>query len=378
MNAFELKVKQFHLDTIIPMQKTRLYEEHLSLGAKMVSYSGFLMPVEYSGITAEHMAVRHSAGMFDVSHMGEFWVKGPGAFAFLQKITSNNVAKLSPGKAQYSCFPNGKGGIVDDLLVYQYSEEKYLLVVNAGNIKKDWDWCVQNNDEGAELENASDRMSLLAVQGPYAAAILQNLTPVILADIPSFSFVTGTLAGIDQVMISHTGYTGAGGFELYVNNEDAPVLWRKILEAGRSDGLIPAGLGARDTLRLEMGFCLYGNDIDESTSPIEAGLGWITSFKDNKVFIDKERLWNQKQAGVERQLKGFVLQEKGIPRNGYDIVDANGHTIGKVTSGTMSPVLKRGIGLGYVSENHWKSGSEIFIRIRNKDIRAQIVRPPFI
>jgi aminomethyltransferase len=360
------------------MQKTALYDEHLSLGAKMVSFAGFLMPVEYGGITSEHMTVRQSAGMFDVSHMGEFWIKGPNAFRFLQKITSNTIAKLQPGKAQYTCFPNGKGGIVDDLLVYQYSDEKFLLVVNAGNIRKDWEWCVQNNKEGAELENASEQMSLLAVQGPEAMAILQKLTPVNLSEIDSYSFVTGELAGIDQVIISHTGYTGAGGFELYVNNEDAPDLWRKILAAGLPCGLVPAGLGARDTLRLEMGFCLYGNDIDDTTSPIEAGLGWITSFDENKPFIDRERLISQKQMGVNRRLKGFILHEKGIPRKGYDIVDASGEIIGKVTSGTMSPVLKRGIGLGYVSKNFWAPGSDIFIRIRNKDLRAQIVRLPFI
>jgi aminomethyltransferase len=360
------------------MRKTILYDQHLALGAKMVTYAGYLMPVEYSGITSEHMAVRHAAGIFDVSHMGEFWIKGPNALAFLQKITSNNVTKLKPGKVQYACLPNGKGGIVDDLLVYQYSYEKYLLVVNAANIDKDWKWCIENNQEGAELENASDRMSLLAVQGPNAEAILQKLTTVVLSDIPSYAFVTGALGGVEEVIISHTGYTGAGGFELYVNNEHTQILWRKILETGSPFGLVPTGLGARDTLRLEMGFCLYGNDIDDSTSPIEAGLGWITHFDDNKYFIDKERLLKQKQEGVKRKLKGFVLQEKGIPRHGYSIVDENGSTIGTVTSGTMSPVIKQGIGLGYVPENYWKPGSEVFIRIRNKDIRAQIVKLPFI
>jgi aminomethyltransferase len=360
------------------MRKTILYDHHLTLGAKMVAYAGYLMPVEYSGITSEHMAVRHVAGIFDVSHMGEFWVKGPKAFDFLQKVTSNNLAKLIPGKAQYACFPNGHGGIVDDLLVYQYSDEKYLLVVNAANIEKDWNWCVENNQEGAELDDASNRMSLLAVQGPRAESILQKLTAVVLSDLPSYSFVTGALGGIEEVMISHTGYTGAGGFELYVNNKDAPLLWRSILEVGSPLGLLPAGLGARDTLRLEMGFCLYGNDIDDTTSPIEAGLEWITHLDDNKDFIDKERLMKQKQDGVARLLKGFVMQEKGIPRHGYPIVDGNGHTIGTVTSGTMSPIIKQGIGLGYVSENYWKQGAEIFIRIRNKDIRAEIVKPPFI
>jgi aminomethyltransferase len=360
------------------MRKTILYDHHLTLGAKMVAYAGYLMPVEYSGITSEHMAVRHAAGIFDVSHMGEFWVNGPKAFDFLQKVTSNNLAKLKPGKAQYACFPNGQGGIVDDLLVYQYSDEKYLLVVNAANIEKDWKWCVENNQEGAELEDASNRMSLLAVQGPRAESILQKLTAVELSDLPSYSFVTGALGGIEEVMISHTGYTGAGGFELYVNNQDAPLLWRSIMEAGSPLGLLPAGLGARDTLRLEMGFCLYGNDIDDTTSPIEAGLGWITHFDDNKDFIDKERLMKQKKDGVSRQLKGFVMQEKGIPRHGYPIVDGNGDTIGTVTSGTMSPIIKQGIGLGYVSENYWKQGAEVFIRIRNKDIRAEIVKPPFI
>jgi aminomethyltransferase len=344
----------------------------------MVPFAGFEMPVEYTGITAEHMAVRQSAGLFDVSHMGEFWVKGPNALKFLQRITSNDVSQLSPGKIQYACFPNGKGGIVDDLLVYCYEENKYLLVVNAGNIDKDWDWCVQNNHEVAELENASDKISQLAIQGPKATAILQRMTDVDLSSIPYYSFKTGSFAGVKEVIISNTGYTGAGGFELYMNNNEAVALWNAILKEGALDGLIPVGLGARDTLRLEMGYCLYGNDIDDTTSPLEAGLGWITKLIDDKDLIDKDLLLKQKHEGVTRKLKSFVLDEKGIPRHGYDIVDKTGAIIGQVTSGTMSPVLKQGIGMGYINMEHLKNESTIFIRIRNRDLRAHIVKTPFI
>jgi len=360
------------------MQKTILYDEHIDLGAKMVSFADFLMPVEYSGITSEHLAVRSSAGLFDVSHMGEIWVKGPKAFDFLQRLTSNDISKLFPGKVQYTCLPNGKGGIVDDLLVYQYSEEKYLLVVNAANIKKDWNWCVDNNKEGAELENASDKISLLAVQGPKAEEILQKITSVDLSKVKPYTFITDSIGGVNQVIISHTGYTGAGGFELYVNNEHAQSLWRNILSVGKPFGLKPAGLGARDTLRLEMGLCLYGNDIDDTTSPIEAGLGWITCFNDDKVFIDKEFLAEQKRVGVNRRLKAFIMQSRAIPRKGYDIVDKNGSIIGYVTSGTMSPVIKQGIGLGYISKGYWDIGSEVFIRIRNNDVSAKVTKLPFI
>jgi aminomethyltransferase len=360
------------------MKKTILNSNHHALGAKMVPFAGFEMPVEYTGITAEHMAVRQSAGLFDVSHMGEFWVKGPNALKFLQRITSNDVSQLSPGKIQYACFPNGKGGIVDDLLVYCYEENKYLLVVNAGNIDKDWDWCVQNNHEVAELENASDKISQLAIQGPKATAILQRMTDVDLSSIPYYSFKTGSFAGVKEVIISNTGYTGAGGFELYMNNNEAVALWNAILKEGALDGLIPVGLGARDTLRLEMGYCLYGNDIDDTTSPLEAGLGWITKLIDDKDLIDKDLLLKQKHEGVTRKLKSFVLDEKGIPRHGYDIVDKTGAIIGQVTSGTMSPVLKQGIGMGYINMEHLKNESTIFIRIRNRDLRAHIVKTPFI
>lgn len=360
------------------MKKTVLFERHIQLGAKMVPFAGFQMPVEYSGINVEHMAVREAAAVFDVSHMGEFWITGKSAFDLLTRICSNDVSRLETGKVQYTCLPNGQGGIVDDLLIYKFGDEKYLAVVNAGNIEKDWSWFVKNNSMDAALVNASSDFALLAVQGPKAAAILQKICDLNLASIASYSFAIGTVAGVKDVIVSNTGYTGAGGFELYVNTDKAVQVWDRILEIGKGEGLIPAGLGARDTLRLEMGFCLYGNDIDDTTSPLEAGLGWITSFVDHKDFIDRERLQNQKTAGIKRALKGFVLQERGIPRHGYEIVNANGELIGKVTSGTMSPVLKQGIGLGYISREYWKAGTEIFIRIRNKDLKALVTKPPFI
>jgi aminomethyltransferase len=360
------------------MQKTVFNQVHKQLGAKMVPFAGFEMPVEYSGINNEHLAVRNAAGMFDVSHMGEFWVKGPKALAFLQKITTNNVEALKIGKIQYTCMPNGKGGIVDDLLVYHYEEQKYMMVVNGANIAKDWDWCVSQNTMGAELENASETISLLAIQGPHAMDILQQLTDVELDKVPYYSFVAGSFAGKDQVIISNTGYTGAGGFELYMFNEDGPDIWKAIMEAGAPKGLVPTGLGARDTLRLEMGFCLYGNDIDDTTSPIEAGLGWITKFVEGKDFVDRPVLEKQKQEGVERKLKAFVLEERGIPRHGYEIVNSQGDVIGLVTSGTMSPVLKQGIGMGYVKSDFAKTDGEIFIRVRNRDLKARIVKTPFI
>ena len=361
------------------MKKTELNKEHISLGAKMVPFAGYEMPVEYSGITNEHLAVRNSAGMFDVSHMGEFWVKGPKALNFLQKITSNDVSLLTPGKIQYTCFPNGKGGIVDDLLLYRYDEEKYLLVVNASNIEKDWNWCVKNNTEGAILENASDDISQLAIQGPKAVQILQKLTSIDLSAIQYYNFVTGDFAGVNDVIISNTGYTGAGGFELYIYNKDVVKIWQAIMEAGKDDNLVPVGLGARDTLRLEMGFCLYGNDIDDTTSPIEAGLGWITKFTEGKNFIDCDLLMKQKTEGVSRRLKGFILEEKGIPRHDYEIVDREGNIIGRVTSGTMSPVLQQGIGMGYINSDFLKKKDDnIAIRIRNRDLKAKIVKTPFI
>jgi aminomethyltransferase len=359
------------------MKQTVFYEKHKVLGARIVPFAGFEMPVEYTGVIDEHVTVRNGVGMFDVSHMGEFWVKGPKALDLIQKITTNDASKLMVGKAQYSCLPNGKGGIVDDLLVYKYEEDKYFLVVNASNIEKDWEWINSQNTMGAELENASDRMSQLAVQGPLAIRVLQKLTPVNLSEIPYYGFTTGFFAGISNVIISATGYTGAGGFELYFYNNVGDKVWDDIMEAGNEFGIKPIGLAARDTLRLEMGFALYGNDIDDSTSPIEAGLGWITKFVDGKNFIDRELLLNQKNQGVERKLAGFEMLEKAIPRHGYTIVDEEGNDIGVVTSGTMSPSLKIGIGMGYVKTRYSEPGSEISISIRNKNLKAKIVKFPF-
>lgn len=359
------------------MKTTPFTDVHISLGAKMHEFAGFNMPIEYSGILDEHLTVCNGVGVFDVSHMGEFWVKGPQALKFIQDITSNDASTLVVGKAQYTCFPNDRGGIVDDLLVYHYEPEKYLLVVNAGNIEKDWDWCVKHNAVGAELENASDKTGQLAVQGPKALEVLQRLTPVDLSSIPYYSFVTGEFAGCKQVIISNTGYTGAGGFELYFYTSDAMKIWNAVFEAGKSEGIKPIGLGARDTLRLEMGFCLYGNDLDDTTSPIEAGLGWITKFVDGKDFPSRAELEKQKEEGVTRKLCAFEFMEKGIPRHGYEIVDGNNHPIGVVTSGTMSPVLKKGIGMGYVKPEWAKPGTEIFIQVRNKALKAQVVKPPF-
>ena len=309
--------------------------------------------------------------------MGEFWVKGPNALAFIQGVTSNDASKLPLGKAQYTCFPNEEGGIVDDLLVYHYEPEKYLLVVNAGNIDKDWAWCNSHNPMGAELENSSSKTGQLAIQGPKALEVLQRLTPVDLSAIPYYAFTTGEFAGCKNVIISNTGYTGAGGFELYFYVEDAMTIWKAIFEAGKPEGIKPIGLGARDTLRLEMGFCLYGNDLDDTTSPIEAGLGWITKFVDGKECTNRAELERQKKEGVARKLCAFELVEKGIPRHGYEIVDAEGNAIGVVTSGTMSPVLKKGIGMGYVKTEHSKVGSEIYIKVRNKSLKAQVVKAPF-
>jgi aminomethyltransferase len=360
------------------MQRTVLYDIHKQLGAKMVPFGGFEMPVEYSGINNEHMAVRKAAGIFDVSHMGEFWVKGPNAQKLIQHITSNDVAALAAGRAQYSCMPNAEGGIVDDLIVYHFEAGKYMLVVNASNMEKDWDWCNRNNQFGAELENASDKISLLAVQGPKAEEILRELTSVDLSSVPYYAFSVGAIAGAENVIISNTGYTGSGGFELYLYNGDAPGVWNAIMEAGKDKGLLPAGLGARDTLRLEAGFALYGNDLTDTTSPIEAGLGWITKLVDGNDFVSREIFEKQKEEGVERRLKGFVLEERGIPRKGYEIVDAAGNVIGEVTSGTMSPMLKKGIGMGYVQKGFWKPDTEVYIRIRKKDLKAKIVKPPFV
>ena len=357
------------------MKTTPFTGKHIALGAKMHEFAGYNMPIEYSGIIDEHLTVCQGVGVFDVSHMGEFWVKGPHALDFIQRVTSNNAAVLTPGKVQYTCFPNETGGIVDDLLVYDYGQEKYLLVVNAANIEKDWNWCVSHNTVGAELENASDRMGQLAVQGPKALPTLQKLTSLNLSEIPYYHFRVGDFAGVPQVIISNTGYTGAGGFELYFYPEDADRIWNAIFEAGAEFGIKPVGLGARDTLRLEMGFCLYGNDIDDTTSPIEAGLGWITKFVEGKDFINRAALEKQKAEGVSRKLVGFEMIDRGIPRHGYKLVDAEGTEIGHVTSGTMSPIRKIGIGLGYVQTAFSKPGTEIYLDNRGR--KLQVVKPPF-
>ncbi len=359
------------------MKTTPFTGKHIALGAKMHEFAGYNMPIEYSGIIDEHLTVCQGVGVFDVSHMGEFWVKGPHALDFIQRVTSNNAAVLTPGKVQYTCFPNETGGIVDDLLVYDYGQEKYLLVVNAANIEKDWNWCVSHNTVGVELENASDRMGQLAVQGPKALPTLQKLTSLDLSEIPYYHFRVGDFAGVPQVIISNTGYTGAGGFELYFYPEDADRIWNAIFEAGAEFGIKPVGLGARDTLRLEMGFCLYGNDIDDTTSPIEAGLGWITKFVEGKEFTNRAALEKQKAEGVSRKLVGFEMVDRGIPRHGYKLVDAEGTEIGHVTSGTMSPIRKIGIGLGYVQTAFSKPGTEIYLDNRGRKLKAQVVKPPF-
>lgn len=358
------------------MKKTALYDKHVSLGAKIVPFAGFEMPVQYSGVTEEHFAVREKAGLFDVSHMGQFFIEGAGSKELLQYVTTNNVDALENGKAQYSCLPNENGGIVDDLIVYKMEDDKYFVVVNASNIDKDWDHISKYNTFGANMTNASDDMSLLAVQGPKATGILQKLTETNLSEIPYYHFTVGSVAGVNDVIISNTGYTGSGGFEIYFKNEDAVTLWDAIIEAGAEEGIIPCGLAARDTLRLEKGFCLYGNDIDDTTSPIEAGLGWITKF--DKDFLSKETFAKQKEEGITRKLVGFELTDKGVPRHDYPVVDAEGNVIGKVTSGTQSPMKKVGLGLAYVDKPHFKIGSEIFIQVRNKNIPAQVVKAPFV
>lgn len=359
-------------------KKTALYDTHVALGAKMVPFAGFEMPVQYSGVTEEHFAVREKAGVFDVSHMGQFFVEGPNAKALLQHITSNNVDALADGQAQYNCLPNGNGGIVDDLIVYKMSDEKFFVVVNASNIEKDWAQFEKYNTKfGAKMTNASDDMSLLAIQGPKATEALQKLTDTNLSELPYYHFTVGTVAGVEGVIISNTGYTGSGGFEIYFNNEDAAKLWEEVLKAGEEFGMIPCGLAARDTLRLEKGFALYGNDIDDTTSPLEAGLGWITKL-DKGEFVDSEFLAKQKEEGITRKLVGFEMQEKAIPRHDYPVVDAEGNTIGKVTSGTMSPMKKVGIGMAYVDKPHYKVGSDIYIQIRNKNVAAKVVKMPFV
>ena len=357
------------------MKNTALTYKHIELGAKMVPFAGYNMPVQYEGVTVEHETVRNGVGVFDVSHMGEFVLKGENALALIQKVTTNDASMLFDGKAQYSCLPNGKGGIVDDLIIYRKNENEYFLVVNASNIEKDWNWIASHNDLGVEMQNLSDDYSLLAIQGPKAAEAMQSLTPIDLSNMVYYTFQMGTFAGIENVMVSATGYTGSGGFEVYVKNEDVGQLWDAVFEAGASYGIKPIGLAARDTLRLEMGFCLYGNDIDDTTSPLEAGLGWITKFTKN--FVDSDFLKAQKEAGVTRKLVAFEMVDRGIPRHDYPILDAQGNIIGKVTSGTMSPSMKVGIGLGYVEKAFAALESEIFIEIRDKGVKAKIVKLPF-
>lgn len=358
------------------MKSIALSDKHIALGAKMIEFAGYNMPVSYSGLNDEHATVRNAVGVFDVSHMGEFILKGDNALDLIQRVTSNDAAVLTDGKAQYSCLPNGKGGIVDDLLVYRIDEKTYMLVVNASNIDKDWNWISSHNTKGVDMKNISDKTSLLAVQGSKAIDALQKLTSVKLADIPYYSFVKGTFCGIDNVVISNTGYTGAGGFELYFENEHANKIWDAIFEAGKEFGIKPIGLGARDTLRLEMGFCLYGNDIDDTTSPLEAGLGWITKF--TKDFTDKNYLLAQKEKGLTRKLVGFEMIDRGIPRHGYLIIDAAGNNIGVVTSGTQSPTLNKAIGMGYVKTDLAKADTEIYIQIRDKNIKAVVTKIPFL
>ena len=364
------------------MKNTAFTSIHQSLGARMVPFAGYNMPVQYDGVIIEHETVRKRLGVFDVSHMGEFWVKGHNALDFIQRVTTNDASVLVDGKVQYSCFPNGKGGIVDDLLVYRINSETYLLVVNASNIDKDWEWCrMQAVNMGLDPEvilyNASGEIAQLAVQGPLALQAMQKLTDENVLDMEYYTFKKIDIAGIKDAIFSTTGYTGAGGCEIYVANEDGPKLWKAVFEAGEEFGIKPVGLGARDTLRLEMGFCLYGNDIDDTTAPIEAGLGWITKFVDYKDFIDKEYNLKLKQEGVSRRLKGFEMIDKGIPRQHYEITDAGGNIIGEVTSGTMSPMMKVGIGMGYIKSGFTKPDTEIFVKIRNKLLKAKIIKLPF-
>ena len=357
------------------MKNTALTAIHINEGAKMVPFAGYNMPVQYAGINAEHETVRNGVGVFDVSHMGEFILKGDKALELIQRVSSNDASKLYDGKVQYACLPNTQGGIVDDLLIYRINDKTYMLVVNASNIEKDWDWISQYNTDGVEMKNISDRTALLAVQGPKAAIALQSLTDIDLPAMEYYTFKKGKFAGIDNVLISATGYTGAGGFELYVDNTYAEALWNAVFKAGEPYGIKPIGLGARDTLRLEMGFCLYGNDIDDTTSPLEAGLGWVIKF--NKEFVNSRALQQQKQIGVKHRLVGFEMIDRGIPRHDYQIVDAEGNQIGRVTSGTQSPSLQKAIGMGYVKNEYAREGTEIFISIRDNKVKARVVKMPF-
>lgn len=358
------------------MKTVPLHQVHIRLGAKMVPFAGFEMPVRYSSDLDEHHTVRNNVGVFDVSHMGEFSVKGPKALALIQKVSSNDAATLYDGKVQYSYLPNAKGGVVDDLLVYRIAQDDYMLVVNASNIEKDWDWIQSHNTEGAEMTNLSDDVCLFAVQGPNATATLQKLTGSDLEAMEYYTFHIGEMAGIEDVIISATGYTGAGGFEIYVNKENAKKMWDAIFEAGKEFGIKPVGLGARDTLRLEKGFCLYGNDIDDITSPLEAGLGWVTKF--SKDFINSQNLKSHKDAGLNRKLVGFEMIDRGIPRSHYELCDASGNKLGEVTSGTQSPTLQKGIGMGYVPASFSKPDTEIFVKVRDKLLKARTVKLPFV
>jgi aminomethyltransferase len=357
------------------MKNTALTAVHEKLGAKMVPFAGYNMPVQYEGINAEHEIVRTKVGVFDVSHMGEFIIRGEQALDLIQRVTSNDASVLYDGKVQYSCLPNENGGIVDDLLVYRIDEKTYMLVVNASNIEKDWNWIAARNTKGAEMVNISDKTSLLAIQGPLAAEVLQSLTDISLKEMEYYTFKKGTFAGVENVLVSCTGYTGAGGFEIYFENEHAEKIWDAVFKAGASFGIKPIGLGARDTLRLEMGFCLYGNDIDDTTSPLEAGLGWITKF--TKEFTNSTALKQQKEQGLTNRLVAFEMVERGIPRHDYALADLNGNTIGKVTSGTQSPSLQKAIGMGYVNKDFAKEGTEIAVMIRDKAIKAKVVKLPF-
>jgi aminomethyltransferase len=363
------------METTTELKNVALEQTHIALGAKMVPFAGYNMPVSYTGLNEEHLTVRNAVGVFDVSHMGEFILKGENALDLIQRVTSNDASVLADGKVQYSCLPNDKGGIVDDLLVYRITDKEYMLVVNASNIEKDWNWISKFNTKGVEMKNISDSVSLLAVQGPKAAQALQKLTDVNLSEMPYYTFKKGMFNGEENVVISNTGYTGAGGFEIYFANEVADKMWKAIFEAGAEFGIKPIGLGARDTLRLEMGFCLYGNDIDDTTSPLEAGLGWITKF--TKEFTNSKALLEQKEKGVAKKLVGFEMIDRGIPRHDYLIADAAGNTIGKVTSGTQSPSMNKAIGMGYVPTALSKVDSEIFIMIRDKAIKAKVVKIPF-
>lgn len=357
------------------MRNTALTNTHIELGAKMVPFAGFNMPVQYEGVNIEHETVRTGVGVFDVSHMGEFLLKGKNAAELIQKFSSNDISTIPNGKAQYTCMPNGKGGIVDDLIIYKINDQEFFIVVNASNIEKDWNWISSLNTFDVEMTNLSDDYSLFAIQGPKAAESMQSLTDLDLENMVYYTFEKGVFAGANDVIVSATGYTGSGGFEIYVKNEDAKKVWTKVFEAGKNFNIKPIGLAARDTLRLEMGFCLYGNDIDDTTSPLEAGLGWITKF--TKDFTDSNFLKKQKEEGVTKKLVAFEMIERGIPRHDYPIIDSEGKNIGKVTSGTMSPSLKKGIGLGYVSIENSKLENEIFIEIRNKGVKAKIVKAPF-